>query len=550
MKASLIDPEERHRTKDRDRMSPLQSTPGGIMLDQKIRSGSPRLHPFFETGPAAVPATAGSLEWGGSRTSPSRASTDLAVNAPWNSGRRYSSADLVLRGVKARAGFDGAAREQQEAGQANEGKGNNNQRRQSQTRPALLVSTVPKSPIPLSSNSVIAQASGENDSGCTDEASMSVSPRTAPIIVSSNCSPTDCAASSASSVASHCPSDDASSTLSDETADTEATSPGRSPDGDETPIARAPADLEKTFKRASRREPPRGRRRTRASTGPLPEALGRYGTPEMPRGTAKFPHIPATAGLTPRVPGYQGHFVKHLPRAEKLPMSGYELLASTISSCPPSSSTTTAAPAATTPSRLGAFVGSQRLASRRSSVASFVTTSASSVRSGSEEVETAGLPGGGDASSLKPIYRRFEALNHRMLLHLQDELSELEEQLHRLDTTDTQTRRLPSRILPASRRAEHLAGGELQSQKADVLGKIGSKLGQYSKCCRRPSLLVKLRYKLSRRAGLTFMNNVQTTSSHPLRPPVTSQRRRHQTSTSTAATSPPTSLSPRSKRAS
>lgn len=468
----------------------MRSTPGEIMLDQELRSGSPRLHPFFETGPAAVPATASSLGWSDSRTSPSRAGTDLSVNAPWNSGRRYSSADLVLRGVKARAGVDGAASEQQEAGQANqEGKGNNNQRRQSQTIPALLVSTVPKSPSPLSSNSVIAQVPGESDSGCTDEASMPVSRRTAPMIVSSHCSPTDCAASSASSVASHCPSDDASSTLSDETADTEATSPGRSPDGDETPIARVPADLEKTFKRASRREPPRGRRRTRASTGP-PEALGRYGTPEMPRGTAKFPHIPATAGLTPRVPGHQGHFVKHLPRAEKLPMSGYELLASTISSCSPSSTYTAAAapPAATTPSRLSAFVGSQRLASRRSSVASFVTTSASSVRSGSEEVETAGLLGGGDASSLKPIYRRFEALNHRMLLHLQDELSELEEQLHRLDTTDTQTRRLPSRILPASRRAEHLAGGELQSQKADVLGKIGSKLGQYSKCRRRPSL--------------------------------------------------------------
>lgn len=81
---------------------------------------------------------------------------------------------------------------------------------------------------------------------------------------------------------------------------------------------------------------------------------------------------------------------------------------------------------------------------------------------------------------IKPLYRKFEALNHRILLHLQDELSELEEQLHRLDTADTQTRRLQNSILPASRRAEVLTGGELQWHKTDVLGKIGYKLGQYS----------------------------------------------------------------------
>lgn len=86
----------------------------------------------------------------------------------------------------------------------------------------------------------------------------------------------------------------------------------------------------------------------------------------------------------------------------------------------------------------------------------------------------------GHEPALKPIYRRFEALNHRLLLHLQDELSELEEQLHRLDTADTQTRRLQNCILPASRRAEYLAGGELQWHRTDILGKIGFKLGQYS----------------------------------------------------------------------
>ena len=177
----------------------------------------------------------------------------------------------------------------------------------------------------------------------------------------------------------------------------------------------------------------------------------RYGTPEMPRGNANHPHVPGNA-LTPRVPN-QGH-VKHLPRAEKLPLSGYELLASRLSSghSRRHSSFSSSASAST------AFQ------SRRDSISS------SSVRSGGTVEEP----------KIKPIYRKFEALNHRLLLHLQDELSELEEQLHRLDTADTQTRRLQNRILPASRRSEFIAGGELQWHKTDILGKIGFKLGQYS----------------------------------------------------------------------
>lgn len=141
-----------------------------------------------------------------------------------------------------------------------------------------------------------------------------------------------------------------------------------------------------------------------------------YGTPEMPRGPANHPHIPPNA-LQPRL---GSNYVKPLPRAEKLPLSGYQLVASKLSSSHPLS------------------------------------------------------------PPIQPIYRRFETLNHRILLHLQDELAELEEQLHRLDTADTQTRRLRSCFLPASRRTEVLAGGELQWHKTDILGKIGYKLEQYS----------------------------------------------------------------------
>ncbi|ETS75274.1 hypothetical protein PFICI_12218 [Pestalotiopsis fici W106-1] len=147
-----------------------------------------------------------------------------------------------------------------------------------------------------------------------------------------------------------------------------------------------------------------------------------YGTPEMPRGNTTLPHVSPKV-LTSRILGQPHPHVSNLPRAEKLPLTGYEQLASQLSS------------------------------------------------QGSES----------SGPHLRPIYRRFEKLNHRLLLHLQDEISELEEQLHRLDTADTQTRRLQTCIMPASRRAETLAGGELQWHRTDILGKIGFKLEQYNR---------------------------------------------------------------------
>ncbi|KAJ8063722.1 hypothetical protein OCU04_007585 [Sclerotinia nivalis] len=89
---------------------------------------------------------------------------------------------------------------------------------------------------------------------------------------------------------------------------------------------------------------------------------------------------------------------------------------------------------------------------------------------------------------IKPMYRKFEALNHRLLLHLQDEISELEEQLQRLDKADTESRRLRHTgngnlgidVIPASRRASEQMGGELQWHKMDILGRIGYKLAQYN----------------------------------------------------------------------
>ncbi|KAJ2973132.1 hypothetical protein NUW58_g9017 [Xylaria curta] len=162
-----------------------------------------------------------------------------------------------------------------------------------------------------------------------------------------------------------------------------------------------------------------GSRAVRIAKGKRPS----YGSPETPRANVQHLHIPSedlSGGVTPRAPNQ--HFVKYPPRVEKPPLTGYELLASRLSAM--------------------------------------------------------SAEGGG---FLRPIYRRFEALNHRMLLHLQDEICELEEQLHRLDTADTQNRRLPKGIRPASRRAEFMSGSELQWHKTDILGKIGWKLEQYNR---------------------------------------------------------------------
>ena len=83
---------------------------------------------------------------------------------------------------------------------------------------------------------------------------------------------------------------------------------------------------------------------------------------------------------------------------------------------------------------------------------------------------------------VKPIYRRFESLNHRMLLYLQDELVDLEEELKSLDAADTQSRIYPGgSIAPASRRQESQLPNDLYRRKMDVLGRIGYKLVQYSK---------------------------------------------------------------------
>jgi len=89
------------------------------------------------------------------------------------------------------------------------------------------------------------------------------------------------------------------------------------------------------------------------------------------------------------------------------------------------------------------------------------------------------------------LYRKFEALNHRILLHLQDEIAEMEEELHGLDAALTQppiARHSPlnheadmgTGSPTASRRAEARIGNIGHMRRTELLGRIFIKLGQYN----------------------------------------------------------------------
>ncbi|KAI0179636.1 hypothetical protein GGR52DRAFT_568408 [Hypoxylon sp. FL1284] len=146
-----------------------------------------------------------------------------------------------------------------------------------------------------------------------------------------------------------------------------------------------------------------------------------YEMSDVPRNGSQHSQSPP-GNFTPRTPN-QGRMQNlNLPRPERVPVTGYQLLASKLSAMP---------------DRADRFI--------------------------------------------RPMYRRFETLNHRLLLYLQDEICELEEQLRQLDAADTQNRRLPNCIFPESRRAESMAGGELHWRRTDVLGKIGFRLEQYNR---------------------------------------------------------------------
>lgn len=82
---------------------------------------------------------------------------------------------------------------------------------------------------------------------------------------------------------------------------------------------------------------------------------------------------------------------------------------------------------------------------------------------------------------LPPVFRTFHKSNFRMLLHLQDEIAEMEEELAALDMADTRTRvSADGSTLPASRRLSwQWCQTDLQAHRWQVLGRLYIKIEQY-----------------------------------------------------------------------
>ncbi|KAJ5095395.1 hypothetical protein NUU61_004751 [Penicillium alfredii] len=86
-----------------------------------------------------------------------------------------------------------------------------------------------------------------------------------------------------------------------------------------------------------------------------------------------------------------------------------------------------------------------------------------------------------------PLYRRFENANHRVLLHLQDEISQMEEDLHTLDEYEEMHRiataeQEGTKPMPASRRvdAQSQVYSSLHYRRMDLMAALTHKTEQYN----------------------------------------------------------------------
>ncbi|KAL8812641.1 MAG: hypothetical protein Q9223_004901 [Gallowayella weberi] len=85
------------------------------------------------------------------------------------------------------------------------------------------------------------------------------------------------------------------------------------------------------------------------------------------------------------------------------------------------------------------------------------------------------------SSVIKPVYRKFETLNNRILLYLQDEIAELEADMERLDVAITQEEQCLGKAKhPESRRAEAKMPSQLQWQRNELIGRCMGKISVYS----------------------------------------------------------------------
>ncbi|OJI85251.1 hypothetical protein ASPTUDRAFT_119801 [Aspergillus tubingensis CBS 134.48] len=88
---------------------------------------------------------------------------------------------------------------------------------------------------------------------------------------------------------------------------------------------------------------------------------------------------------------------------------------------------------------------------------------------------------------LPPLYRRFENLNHRVLLHLQDEIAQMEEDLRLVDEYEELQRAATAeqegtKMLPASRRMDAQAQvySSVHYRREELLSALARKTEQYS----------------------------------------------------------------------
>ena len=93
-----------------------------------------------------------------------------------------------------------------------------------------------------------------------------------------------------------------------------------------------------------------------------------------------------------------------------------------------------------------------------------------------------------DTGAFPPLYRRFASVNHRILLYLQDEISQMEEDLHMLDEYEEMHRvaiaeKEGSKPVPASRRldAQSQSYSSLHYRRMDLMAALTQKTEQYSK---------------------------------------------------------------------
>jgi hypothetical protein len=92
-----------------------------------------------------------------------------------------------------------------------------------------------------------------------------------------------------------------------------------------------------------------------------------------------------------------------------------------------------------------------------------------------------------EKAGFPPLYRRFESVNHRVLLYLQDEIAQMEEELQTLDEYEEMHRvataeQEGTKIQPASRRMESQtqAYSSLHYRRMDLMAALTHKTEQYS----------------------------------------------------------------------